>query len=365
MSDPPRRGDPLPLLRLLLAFSSVYWLGACGVQGPPLPPRVEQPQPISDLAAAQAGRTLTLSFTAPQLAADGERLTKPLEAEILRAVLPAGQPAPPSSEALQAWRALSALEFAKLAKNARVVYSPTLTEADLREHRGATYFFAVRTLTRKFRRRAVESGLSNIVQMTLLDVPQSVEDVRVATTEQALGLSWKPPERALSGQPASGISAYRVYRRVGKAGAFEKVGETSDTVFRDTDFAFGRTYTYKVAALMKVGTQTAEGEASAGTEVTPRDIFPPAAPTRLTAVYTTQVIELVWTANSEPDLAGYNVYRREASGPVQKMNPEPLRTPIFRDRSVVEGRQYFYHVTALDLVNNESAPSEEASVETH
>ena len=365
MSAPPRRGDRLLLVRLLLAFSGVCWLGACGVQGPPLPPRVEQPQRVSDVAVAQAGRTLTLSFTAPQLAADGERLTKPLEAEILRAVLPAGQPAPPSSEALQAWRALSAEEFAKLAKSEKAVYSITLTEADFREHRGATFFFAVRTLTRKFRRRAVESGLSNIVQMTLLDVPLSVEDVRVATTEQALGLSWKPPERALSGQPASGISAYRVYRRVGKAGAFEKVGETSDTVFRDTDFAFGRTYTYKVAALMKVGTQTAEGEASAGTEVTPRDIFPPAAPTRLTAVYTTQVIELVWTANSEPDLAGYNVYRREASGPVQKMNQEPLRTPIFRDRSVVEGRQYFYHVTALDLVNNESAPSEEASVETH
>jgi hypothetical protein len=365
VSDPPRRGDPLPLLRLLLACGGVCWLGACGVQGPPVPPRVEQPQRVSDLAAAQAGRTITLSFTAPQLAADGERLTKPLEAEILRAVIPAGQPAPPSSEALQAWVALSAGEFAKLAKSARVVYFITLTKAEFREHCGATYLFTVRTLTRRFRRRVVESRLSNVVQMTLLDVPLSVEDLHVATTEHALELSWKPPQRAVSGELASRISAYRVYRRVGKTGAFEKIGEISDPLFRDMDFAFGRTYTYKVAALMKVGTQTAEGEASPETEVTPRDIFPPAAPTGLTAVYTAQVIELVWTANSEPDLAGYNVYRREGSGPVQRMNPEPLRTPIFRDRSVAEGRQYFYRVTALDLANNESAPSEEARVGTH
>ena len=73
---------------------------------------------------------------------------------------------------------------------------------------------------------------------------------------------------------------------------------------------------------------------------------------------------LHWLPNTEPDLAGYNVYRREGSTPTRKVNQEIVRTPIFRDTSVAEGRQYFYRVTALDLANNESVPSEEESVET-
>jgi hypothetical protein len=340
------------------------WLCACGVQGTPRPPRVEQPQRIADLAVAQSSRTLTLRFAAPQLAADGERLTKPQEIEILRAIIPAGQPAPASSQALQPWLTVSAEDFARLAKGGKVIDPITLSEAEFLEQRGKTLLIAARTLTRGFRRRPVESGLSNIVRMTLLDVPRSVDDLRVVATEHALELSWKPPERALSGEPASGISAYRVYRRSGQTGSFVKIGEVAGTSFRDTGFEFGQTYAYKVAALMKVGSETAEGEASPVVEIIPGDTFPPAPPTGLSVVYTSQAVELVWTASPEPDLAGYNVYRREGSGPAQKINREPLKTPIFRDTSVAEGRRYFYRVTALDLVNNESAASEEVSVET-
>lgn len=364
MSDAPCRGDSSRLPYLFLTLCGAGWFTACGVQGTPRPPRVEQPQRVTDLAVIQAGRTLTLHFTAPQLAADGERLSKPQEMEILRAIFPAGQPAPTSSNALQPWLTLSAEEFAKLAKNQKVTDSITLPEAEFQQQRGKTLQIAVRTLTRAWRGRAVESPLSNVVQMTLLDVPRPVEDLRVVVTEHALELSWKPPEHALSGGPASGISAYRIYRRSGQPGSYVKIGETGGTVFRDSDFEFGRTYAYKVAALMKVGAETAEGEESSVAEVTPRDTFPPAPPAGLSVVYTSQAVELVWTASSEPDLAGYNVYRHEGSGPAQRINREVLRTPIFRDTAVAEGRRYFYRVTALDLANNESGPSEEVSVET-
>jgi len=363
VSDAPRRGDS-SRPSLLLSLCGALWLCACGVQGTPRPPRVEQPQRITDLAVAQSSRTLTLRFTAPQLAADGERLTKPQEMEILRAIIPAGQPAPASSLALQPWVTVSAEDFVRLAKGGKVIDSMTLSEAEFLEQRGKSLLIAVRTLTRGFRRRPVESGLSNIVRLTLLDVPRSVEDLRVVATEHALEIGWKPPTRALSGQPAADLSAYRVLRRAGQQGSFVKIGETTRTAFRDTDFEFGQTYAYQVAALMKVGTETAEGAESPAVEITPRDTFPPAPPTGLSVVYTSQAVELVWTASPEPDLAGYNVYRREGSGPTQKVNQEIVRTPVFRDTSVAEGRQYFYRVTALDLGNNESLPSQEVSVET-
>ncbi len=363
MSDAPRRGESSRPF-LLLSSCGVLWLCACGVQGTPRPPRVEQPQPVTDLAVAQSGRTLTLRFTAPQLAADGERLSKPQELEVFRTIFPGSPPAPPATDALRPWVTLGPEEFARLTKGGKITDPISLSEAEFREQRGKTLLIAVRTVTRGWRGRPITSNLSNIAQLKLLDVPRAVRDLRIVTTERALKLSWKPPANALSGEPASGISAYRVYRRSGQPSSFAKIGEVAGTSFRDTDFEFGRTYAYKVTALMKSGNEVAEGEQSPVVEVTPRDTFPPAPPTGLSVVYTSQAVELVWTASPEADLAGYNVYRREGSGPTQKVNKEIVRTPVFRDSSVVEGREYFYRVTALDLMNNESAPSEEVSVET-
>ena len=116
--------------------------------------------------------------------------------------------------------------------------------------------------------------------------------------------------------------------------------------------------------MFKEGGTIAESEGSQPYEVIPRDTFPPARPQGLTALYTAGAVELVWTANSEKDLAGYYVYRRENGEQPKKLNKELLRTPILRDASVAPGHIYFYQVTAVDLSNNESQPCEEISVET-
>jgi len=71
-------------------------------------------------------------------------------------------------------------------------------------------------------------------------------------------------------------------------------------------------------------------------------------------------IDLTWAPNTEGDLAGYNVYRREDGGTFKRINSDLLKTPVFRDPEVTPGRQYFYSVTAVDFRNNESAKSEEA-----
>jgi fibronectin type 3 domain-containing protein len=76
-------------------------------------------------------------------------------------------------------------------------------------------------------------------------------------------------------------------------------------------------------------------------------------------------VELTWTINTEPDLAGYNVYRSdEGDTPGQKLNSETLLVPTFRDISVVPGKSYFYRVRAVDQSGNESAlsPTVEAQV---
>jgi fibronectin type 3 domain-containing protein len=72
-------------------------------------------------------------------------------------------------------------------------------------------------------------------------------------------------------------------------------------------------------------------------------------------------IDLAWRADADADLAGYNVYRREADGQWSKRNAAPVPVPAFRDEEVTPGMTYTYVVTAVDVRGNESRRSEAAS----
>ena len=95
------------------------------------------------------------------------------------------------------------------------------------------------------------------------------------------------------------------------------------------------------------------------------DSFPPANPSGVEAVFSAAApnsfIDITWTANTEPDLAGYNVYRHSEKEPPKKINSELVKTPRLPDPGVQPGMKYFYSVTAVDLRGNESGKSEETS----
>ena len=317
------------------------------------------------MAISQKGPAFELTFTRPTNAADGERLTKPLEIEIFRTLTKPGEKLPATPPGSRAWLTLSTGDLAQFAEGEKIVFMARFSDTEFAQWQGASFAFAVRGLTHGFRNRVLESEPSNIVRATLLDVSGPIENLRIKTAEKALDLSWTPPSRSLSGQALSSLSAYRVYwSQTGKPASFQIRGETKTPTFSDSDFAFDHSYFYKVCAIFRQGDQEAESEDSAITPITPHDTFPPAPPTNVSALFTASAVELVWTANREPDLAGYNIYRREKEGVPQKINVELLRTPTFEDRSVQLGHQYLYRVTSVDETRNESSPSEEVTVET-
>src|SRR5215216_6221036 len=95
------------------------------------------------------------------------------------------------------------------------------------------------------------------------------------------------------------------------------------------------------------------------------DITPPAAPTNLAASALGQTVNLAWTPNSEPDLAGYNVYRSTSpsvplTGPVN--GGTLVANASYTDSGLSYGTPYYYVVTAVDTSNNQSAASNEVSV---
>lgn len=86
------------------------------------------------------------------------------------------------------------------------------------------------------------------------------------------------------------------------------------------------------------------------------DTAPPAAPNGVQAVSQTDGIHLNWAANTEPDLAGYNVYRRVGGGGAMKLNSGLLTQPHYVDVSAPTGGQSIvYEVSAVDVHGNESA----------
>jgi fibronectin type 3 domain-containing protein len=108
-----------------------------------------------------------------------------------------------------------------------------------------------------------------------------------------------------------------------------------------------------------------EGDSSPQVSVVAHDVFPPATPTGLQAVFSgpgqKPFVDLTWAPNLESDLAGYNVYRHEAGTAPVKVNLDVVKTPSFRDDHVEAGHEYFYSISSVDRQGNESERSEETS----
>ena len=113
--------------------------------------------------------------------------------------------------------------------------------------------------------------------------------------------------------------------------------------------AFGAERCFEVRPVDQVFGATVIGPASPRTCFTPKDTFPPAAPKSLAAIAGAGVINLIWDANAETDLAGYIVLRGEAPGDtLQPITPEPVTVTSYRDESVRPGTRYVYAVVAVD-----------------
>ncbi len=90
------------------------------------------------------------------------------------------------------------------------------------------------------------------------------------------------------------------------------------------------------------------------------DTVPPAIPDGIAAwASSAQGVTLSWSANvSDPDLAGYIVYRSDASeSSFRPMQTSPLTSNSWSDSHAQAGRSYAYRVSARDTSNNESAYS--------
>ncbi|MCP4706992.1 MAG: hypothetical protein GY869_00065, partial [Planctomycetes bacterium] len=129
-----------------------------------------------------------------------------------------------------------------------------------------------------------------------------------------------------------------------------------DTTYTDTAVENLTTYYYLFTA---VGTDFSESPYSSPVSATPQDSTPPAVPQNLQATPADGRVLLHWSPNSEGDLLYYKLYRHTANDTSAAGFLDVVLAPgtDYIDNTVVNETPYYYWVTAVDSVNNESGYS--------
>jgi len=334
-----------------------------------MPPSLELPRPPADLRAARKGDKVKLTWTIPARTMDRQRvrylgktrICRSLDPTLARCGTPVGEAAPPADFASRknaAGQKLTAsyIDILPLDLRVRNIFGSTT--------------YAVEVLNVDGR----AAGLSNQVHVPLAETLPAPTDFSARVTAQGVVLAWTGTLMSLP-SPNPVRRSYRVYRRADGSQQKILVGERDAGIEKslsitDQGFEWEKTYYYRVTTftvLAQPGKQevSIEGDDTPEVKVFADDVFPPAVPSGLQAVFSGPgqqlFIDLIWAPVTDADLEGYNVYRHEEGTAPIKVNSEPVKIPAFRDVQVESGKKYFYSVSAVDLRGNESARSEEGS----
>ena len=360
--------------QFLLVVAALVGITGCASMGAPRPPALELPKPPADLRAARKGDRVTLTWSIPTQTTDRQSVRYLGKTLVCRSLAPAMKqcetpvgdappPADPGAARKSAPKKLSASFIDAL---------PSSLE---REHPNGFATYAVEVTNRAAR----GAGISNQVHVALVPTLPPFGGFKARATSQGVVISWECDAAPGAGHGGAKY-LFRIYRReegktaetrIAQVDATDCAAGTGDqTSFPDQSFEWEHTYFYRgtIVSVVEVAGKTSvdvEGEDTPEVKVFAHDIFPPAVPTGLQAVFSgpgqQMFVDLIWTPVTDADLEGYNVYRHEEGATAMKLNAEPVKTPAFRDAKVEAGKKYFYSVSAVDERGNESARSGEAS----
>jgi hypothetical protein len=357
--------------------ASVSWLTSCASIGPPEPPALELPKPPTDLRAVRKGDRVTLTWTVPERTMDRQSVRYLGKTHICRSVesplklcgKPVGEAAPEDFKNEESKKIPARKHTGK--------FTDTLSSAFEQEHAAEFASYAVEVMNSAGR----AAGISNQARVALVPTLPPFGDFVAQPVAQGVMISWKCPENF--GAKSDVKYLFRIYRRP-ESGSELRIRDEESTEcanrspmgkklvgsFLDRSFEWESTYFYHgaVVSVLQAGGKApveVEGDDTPEVKVFAHDIFPPAIPSGVQAVFSgpgqEAFIDLIWSPVSDADLAGYNLYRHEKDGAMVKLNAELVKTPAYRDKQVAAGRTYFYSVSAVDERGNESGRSEETS----
>jgi len=152
------------------------------------------------------------------------------------------------------------------------------------------------------------------------------------------------------------LGGYEIaYQRYGTSTWLTKAvsaASTSDTI---TGLAHNVQYTFKIRARdLKSNWSNYTSTVAA----TPRDQTPPGQPVGLTAAPSDRSVVLSWSANTEPDLAGYQVDFRKTGASTWSNVAVAKTATSYTVSSLINGAEYEFRLRAKDTTGNWSVYSD-------
>jgi predicted small lipoprotein YifL len=371
-------------VKKVLALVVIFALCACGKRGDPKPPVPIIPQATTDLVVTQRADKVLLTWSYPSLTTAGKSLTDIRRITVLRyvedlPVTPAGQEPNIESEPQPIAQfakvpTIAAVQFAKLATKVDSIEKANLASATA----GARLLFTDSPPLRSSDGRPVRinyavvtegaiarSAPSNLAIIVPLPVGLPPADVKATADEKGVTVTWKEPTQSIGNQGAPVIGGYFIYRTPLNTAPTELTpplnsAPSKGNIYVDTP-PYGD-HEYRVAAVAMTGPPLLQGELSEPAKVRFKDFAPPPAPASITPLIEENGVRLIWDAVEAPDLAGYRLYRTEATGhdanrrEVGTVNvfAGEIKETQYTDHPAL-GIAFKYAVVAVDKSNNESA----------
>jgi hypothetical protein len=324
-------GVELPRRARYFLLSAIALLAiGCGYVGDPLPPLANVPARVADLDVSQRASRILVRFTVPTRTTEGFAIRPPLKFDLRIGTAGAG---PFDGEA---WAA-----GARQVEGVVVENGGARVDIPSQEWTGRDVTLAVRVIGANGK----QSDWSNYVNLAVVPPPEKPTAVSAEATRDGVRLSWR-------GRPGT----FRIFRRTGTENEFTAMAVVEALEWLDSQSEIGRNQVYRVQRIVKTGEREAESELSDEAAITPRDTFAPATPRGISTSAALASIELTWQQNTEPDLAGYRIYRSVNGGEFERV-AEVSQVPAFSDTKVEQGKIYRYAVTAFDHAGNEGERS--------
>ena len=352
---------------LLLGLCALALAPTCGKRRPPLPPLERVPQRTEALTGIQRGNQVILIWPAlPRNAKEGS-VQSIRRVDVYRVAEKPTAPLPLTEDQFSARSILiGSVPYDEIRKS-----GTNLTYTDTLELAGepARLRYALRYVNSAGQRAAYSNFFLMEPAAKVADPPTVIKTGN-EMSETAITITWAAPAKNIDGSTPVNLLGYNVYRTNAAQPEAEpkplNPEPVTGTQYPDKKFKFGEKYVYFVRSV-SLGTEGKQVESldSNGIELSQLDTYKPAPPESLQAQGAPGRIALFWAANSEPDLAGYIVYRStDPNLPKEQwtlLTPAVYAKTTFADENVETGKTYYYYVIAIDSAGNKSLPSEVVS----
>ena len=227
------------------------------------------------------------------------------------------------------------------------------------------YYYKVQTVVQDPQLGLLRSDTSTFIDGQALadqSAPGAPSDLIVSLDDenfQRVMLNWTAPVADRNGNELTGLASFEIYRSRGNNTSFALIATvSSDQVsFVDTSVELLTTYFYAVRAVDPDGNA---GPRSQPVSVTTRGF---AIPRNVRATSGVQKITLTWTANTEPELTGYEILR--FTDPTHETPDKTFSSVLttYVDTPVTADHPFVYRVRAVGIANVKSELSPPVSAQ--